>query len=115
MSEWNDTINTPHGLLDRSALLELANTYDTRVLLSAVEHLDAVLATARAQDGLRDMLLRLHGMAQTVLHGSGLGGIGRETLPELAGDTIAEIRELIVVLESWAKQIEPLEGLRARD
>jgi hypothetical protein len=116
MSESDDTISTPHGSLDRAALLELENTYDTRVLLSAVEQLDKVLAATRSQDGLRDMLLRLHGMAQTVLHGAGLSGSnGRETLPELAGDIVSELHDLIALLESWVKQVEPLEQLRAKE
>jgi hypothetical protein len=116
MSDSEDTIVTPYGRLDRAALLELENTYDTRMLLSAVGQLDKVLGAARAQDGLRDMLLRLHRMAQTVINGTGLtGDTGGETLPELAFDTTSELRELIATLQRWVKQIEPLEGLQARD
>ena len=116
MSDSEDTIVTPYGRLDRAALLALENTYDTRVLLSAVDQLDKVLGVARGQNGLRDMLLRLHRMAQIVINGAGLAGdTGGETLPELAFDTTAELRELIATLQRWVKQIEPLERLQARD
>lgn len=116
MSDSEDTIGTPYGRLDRAALLALENTYDTRVLLSTVDQLDKVLGAARGQDGLRDMLLRLHRMAQTVINGAGLtGDTGGETLPELAVDTTSELRELIGMLQRWVKQIEPLEGLQPRD
>jgi len=116
MNDSEDTIATPYGRLDRTALLELENTYDTRVLLTAVDQLDKVLGAARDQDGLRDMLLRLHRMTQTVINGAGLAGdTGGETLPELAFDTTSELRELIATLQRWVKQIEPLEGLQARD
>jgi hypothetical protein len=116
MSDSEDTVVTPYGRLDRAALLELESSYDTRVLLTAVEQLDKVLGAARGQDGLRDMLLRLHGMAHTVINGAGLSvATGGETLPELAFDATAQIRELIMTLQRWVKQIEPLEALQARD
>jgi len=116
MSDSEDTIVTPYGRLERAALLELESTYDTRMLLRAVDELDKMLGEARGQDGLRDMLLRLHRMAQTVINGAGLAGdTGGETLPELAFDTTSELRELIATLQRWVKQIEPLEGLQARD
>ena len=72
MSDSEDTIVTPYGRLDRAALLALESSYDTRTLLTAVEQLDKVLSAAHGQDGLRDMLLRLHGMAHTVINGAGL-------------------------------------------
>jgi hypothetical protein len=112
----DDTVDTPYGQLDKAALLELENTYDTRVLLSAVEQLDQILLAARAQDGLRDTLLRLHGMAHTVVNGAGMVGSAQgESLPELAFDTTTELRELIATLQRWIKQIEPLEALQPRD
>ena len=116
MSGSDDTIVTPYGRLDRAALLELENTYDSRVLLNAVEQLDQILSDARAQDGLRDTLLRLHAMAHTVVNGAGMVGSAQgETLPELALDTTAELRELIDTLQRWIKQIEPLETLQPRN
>lgn len=116
MSDSDDTIVTPYGRLDRAALLELENTYDTRVLLKAVEQLDQVLGAARAQDGLRDTLLRLHSMAHTVVNGAGMVANAKgDTLPELAFDTTSELRELVETLQRWIKQIEPLERLQPRD
>lgn len=104
MSESEDIIATPYGRLDRAVLLELENTYDTRMLLTAVEQLDKVLGAARGQEGLRDMLLRLHRMAQTVINGVGLAGDTEgETLPELAFDTTSELRELIATLQRWVR------------
>lgn len=116
MSGSDDIAVTPYGRLDRVALLELVNSYDTRVLLHAVEQLDQILGAAQAQDGLRDTLLRLHGMAHTVVNGAGIVASAQsETLPELAFDATAELRALIATLQRWIKQIEPLEGLQARD
>ena len=116
MNEADDTIETPHGRLDRAALQALENSYDTRRLLKTVEQLDQLLGAARNEGGLRDVLLRLHGMAHTVINGAGLSADTRgKTLPELAFDATSEIREWIGTLQRWIKQIEPLEGLQPRD
>lgn len=116
MSDSKQTVVTAYGRLDQTALQEAQNTYDTRVLLTAVEELDKLLAAARGQDGLRDMLLRLHGMAHSVINGAGLSvATGQESLPELAFDTAAEIRELISTLQRWIARIRPLEELQALD
>jgi hypothetical protein len=116
MSNTDDTIDTAYGRLDRAALRALESSYDTRVLSTAVEQLDQVLAAARRQDGLRDMLLRLHSMANTVINGAGLSGdAGGESLPELAFDAASDIRDLIATLEGWVKQIEPLQSLQPDD
>ena len=88
MIDSGETVVTAYGRLDKTALLEPQNTYDTRVLLMVVEQLDKFIAAARGQDGLRDMLLRLHGMAHSVVNGAGLSvATGEETLPELAYDS----------------------------
>jgi hypothetical protein len=116
MSDSDETIVTAYGRLDKAALLEVQNTYDTRALLAVVEQLNKILAAARGQDGLRDMLLRLHGMTHTVVNGVGLSvATGHETLPELAYDITTEIRELMSTFGRWVQLIEPLEGLQARD
>lgn len=116
MSDPEDTIVTAYGRLDRAALLEAQNTYDTRTLLQAVDELDQIVSATVGEDGLRDMLLRLHGMAHTVVNGAGLTvATDQESLPELAFDAIAEMREVVSTLQRWIKHIEPLERLQARD
>ncbi|WP_234819068.1 Tn3 family transposase post-transcriptional regulator TnpC [Cupriavidus metallidurans] len=99
MSDSDDTVETAYGRLDRAALLQAQHTYDTTILLCMVDDLDAMLAEARAEDGLRDMLLRLHGMAHTVINGAGMTvATGEQRLPELAFDTLAEVLKIVTML-----------------
>lgn len=115
MSE-SSTVKTPYGLLDEQALLELQNSYDTQRLLAVVDSLDRLLAGWRGEDGLRDSLLRLHGMAHTVINGARLAApANRESLPELAWDITSDLRKAVETLQQWVRLIEPLEGLQARD
>lgn len=110
------TILTAYGRLDRAALTRVQNNYDTTTLLSAVDELDGIIGSVRGQDGLRDNLLRLHGMAHSVINGAGLSGSsGEEDLPELAFDVTAEILQIISTLQRWVKLIEPLESLQPLD
>ena len=114
MSDPETTVLTAYGRLDRASLTRLQSTYDTSKLLHAVEQLDRVVGNARGQDGLRDVLLRLHGMAHAVVNGAGLSGSAdEESLPELALEVTSEIRQTIATLQGWVKLIEPLETLQA--
>lgn len=116
MSDLDATIVTAHGRLDRVALARAQSSYDTTALLSAVEELDRIVGRARGQEGLRDILLRLHGMAHAVINGAGLSiSTSQESLPELAFDATAEILQTISTLQGWVKLIEPLGNLQARD
>ncbi len=116
MSDSDDTIKTAYGRLDRAALREVQDTYDTTALLRMVDELDGLLASARAEDGLRDMLLRLHGMGHTVINGAGMTVTAdEESLPELVFDVMAEIQRMITILRGWKSGIEPLERLTPRD
>jgi hypothetical protein len=116
MSDLDATIVTAHGRLDRAALTRAQSSYDTTALLNAVEELDRIVTRAREQDGLRDILLRLHGMAHAVINGAGLtGSTSQENLPELAFDATAEILQTISTLQGWVKLIEPLESLQPCD
>ena len=113
MSDPETTVLTAYGRLDRVALTRLQSTYDTSKLLRAVEQLDRIVGNARGQDGLRDVLLRLHGMAHVVVNGAGLSGSAdEESLPELAFEATSEIRQTIATLQEWVKLIEPLETLQ---
>lgn len=116
MSDSDDTVETAYGRLDRTALRDAQDTYDTTALLHMVDELDAMLAGARVEDGLRDMLLRLHGMAHTVINGAGMSvSTGEESLPELAFDSMAEVLRIITMLQGWLRRIEPLERLTPRN
>lgn len=113
MSDPKNTVLTAYGRLDRVALRRLQSTYDTSKLLRAVAQLDGIVENARSQDGLREVLLRLHGMAHVVVNGAGLSGcVDEESLPELAFEATSEIRQTIATLQSWVKLIEPLETLQ---
>ena len=116
MSEERKTTTTAYGLVDEPTLRELQDTYDTTVLLRMVDELDAILAEAREEDGLRDLLLRLHGMTHTVLNGAGMSvPTGEDTLPEVAFDVGAEIQRIMAVLRNWQTRVELLERLTPRD
>ena len=116
MSETKDTVETPYGRLDRAALTQARESYDTAGLLRTIGELDELVAAASRDDGFADLLLRLHSMAHTVINGAPMDVVaGEETLPELAQDLIMDLEETIERLQGWVKRIEPLEALAARD
>ena len=50
----------------------LQETFDTTTILRAVDQLDVIRSRCCDPAGLRDDLLRLHGMAHTVINGGAL-------------------------------------------
>ncbi len=116
MNEERKTVLTAYGRVDAQSLCELQDTYDTTVLLRMVDELDVIVAGATQVDGLRDMLLRLHGMAHTVINGAGMCvPTENETLPELAFDTTMHIHSIVTTLQTWLQLLEPLERLAPRN
>lgn len=115
MSDSQPFINTVYGCLDRVALENLRDSYDTTTLLRVVDELAELLGEVIGEEGWRDRMLRLHGMAHTVINDAGFAGTANETLPELASEITGQMREAIARLESWIQRIEPLEELAARD
>jgi hypothetical protein len=61
---------TPYGEVDATALEQVRDGFDTSRLLGLVDGLDACLAEMGGVITLRDELLRLHGMALTVVEGA---------------------------------------------
>lgn len=116
MNDTFDMIETAYGRVDRAALRAVQDTYDTTALLVMIDKLDVLLKRAREEDGLRDMLLYLHGMAHTLINGAGMTVPSNdESLPELASDISAELLQIILVLQEWRRQLEPLEQLAPRN
>lgn len=111
----DQTVSTPYGLLDRTALEEAQRSFDTRVLLTMVEQLDRFLVAIREQDGLRDQLLQLHRISHSVINGAGLAGSSDETLPELATDILMEVADLLATLRAWCAPLEALQALEPQE
>jgi len=111
MSHDDKIIETVHGTLDRTALEQARDTYDTTCLLRTVDELTELLRDVLGEDGWRDQLLRLHAMAHTVVNDAGFTGSSSETLPELASEITGQMGEAIERLQTWIRRIEPLERL----
>ncbi len=109
-------VKTPYGNVDRQALDKLRGQYDTMGLIKTIDELDELTAEARGEDGMRDMLLRLHAMTHTVINGAGINvPVDSESLPELAQELTSQISSAISVMQRWIKRIEPLETLASDD
>ncbi|MDC6176390.1 transposase [Ralstonia solanacearum] len=105
--------DTLHGPVDSDALQSLQQTYDTRTILHAVDQLDGIRARC-GPDGLRDDLLRLHGVAHTVINGASLSySTAGPTLVEQVDAVLWELDDWILALTHMRKALEPLAQLRA--
>lgn len=105
--------DTPYGKVDTDAMLTLQQSFDTTVILRLVDQIDTIRARCCDPAGLRDDLLRLHGMAHTVINGAALSC--STTGPTLVDQTEAIIEELddwIRLLEHAMQSLRPLEALR---
>lgn len=110
------SVKTPYGALDRDVLSKLRDEYDTTALLKIIDELDDLTADARGEDGLRDLLLRLHSMAHTVINDADINvPANSESLPELAQEITLQLSSAITLMEKWVRRIAPLEKLGTDD
>jgi hypothetical protein len=106
---------TPYGDVDSEALQGLRQSFDTRTILHAVELLDGIRARC-APDGLRDDLLRLHGMAHTVINDASLAySTDGPTLVEQVDAVLMELGDWLPALGRVRQSLEPLEHLSPAD
>lgn len=102
---------TIYGDVDGQVLRSLQESFDSRDLLHAVDPLDGIRARC-GSDGLRDDLLRLHGMAHTVINGASLPhDADGPTLVEQVEAALWELDDWIVTLERMRNALLPLERL----
>jgi hypothetical protein len=108
-----DTIDTPYGAVAADALHGLEATYDTTRLLAAVGTLDVLRARLSDPGSLRDDLLRLHGMAHTILNGASLT-VSRQHEPfvDQVSDAIDQLDACLAGLYVIRETLLPLEALR---
>lgn len=107
-------IETPYGVVDADALQSMQQRYDTMIIQQAVDLFDMIRARC-GPDGLRDDLLRLHGMAHTVINGASLSYSTDDlTLGEQADCTIEELEDWVMTLEKMILALRPLQELRSQ-
>jgi hypothetical protein len=106
----DELIQTPYGEVLAEGLAELQASFDTRQMLAAVDDLDRFCAQWKKE--LRGDLLRLHGMAHTVINGAPLANVpGEEGLSELAFSIAEEFRNWQDSLRSSIVQLDQVAGL----
>ncbi len=107
---------TPYGAVDTHALQVLESSYDTTRLLAAVDTLDAVRTRLYDPEGLRDDLLRLHGIAHTLINGASPAvPCQRESVVDLLTDAMDQIDQHVENLLALRDTLQPLEMLRPDD
>ncbi len=86
---------TPYGKVRTDALDQLEGSFDTQQLLNAVDQFDRLRELVTAPR-FRDDLLRLHGMAHTIINGAAMAApSGGEAVWELAGALSMELEEIV--------------------
>ncbi len=104
---------TPYGDVDAAQLEKLRDNFDTAALLKLVDELDGQRTRFSSTGGIRDDLLRLHGMAHTVLNGGPLTQpSGDQDLWEDAEALTNEFRDLADFFLRAAEQLQPLAELQ---
>ncbi|MFM0515090.1 Tn3 family transposase post-transcriptional regulator TnpC [Paraburkholderia sp. RL17-373-BIF-A] len=105
---------TPYGAVDADALQSLQQRYDTLAIQQAVDLFDTIRVRC-GPDGLRDDLLRLHGMAHTVINGASLSYSTDDlTLVEQTDCVLEELEDWMTVLDRMILALRPLQDLRSQ-
>lgn len=105
------TRKTAYGVVNAEVLERLEQSFETQRLLEAVDQLDRFAGLAT--DGtLRQDMLRLHGMAHTILNGAPITvRAGRKRIWELAVDLSMEIEDAVEGLSAALRLLEQLAEL----
>src|ERR1700761_9476727 len=107
---------TPYGEVDAAALEGLQSHYDTTRVLDAVDTLDELHTGLNDPEGLRDDLLRLHGMAHALVNGASFAATTRDaSIVEQIEDVLDQIDHYVAGLLSIRDVLRPLEALRHED
>jgi hypothetical protein len=107
---------TPYGEVDAAALEALQSRYDTTRVLDAVDTLDELRTGINDPEGLREDLLRLHGMAHALVNGASFAATSRDaSIVDLIEDVLDQIDHYVAGLLSIRDVLHPLEALRHED
>ena len=104
---------TPYGDVDANQLEVLRTSFHTTNLLTLVDQLDQCYQRLMPVGGIRGDVLRLHGMAHTILNGAPLTQpSGNVDLVEEAENVANEFRELAEIFLQAAELLQPLTRLK---
>ena len=103
-------LKTAFGPGDADALERLRETFETQRLLDAVDQIDHV-AELVGDSSFRKDLLRLHGMAHTIINDAPRTTSGEETIWELAGTLAMELEDVVEDLQSTLGLLQQLTEL----
>ena len=107
---------TPYGEVDAAALEGLQSRYDTTRVLDAVDTLDELRTGLNDPEGLRDDLLRLHGIVHALVNGANFAATIRDvSIVEQIEDVLDQIDHYVAGLLSIRDVLRPLEALRHED
>jgi hypothetical protein len=97
MISMDELIQTLYGELSASGLEEIRKSFDTRQLLKTVDDLDRFCGLWKKE--MRADLLRLHGMAHTLINDAPLTSVqGEEDMCEAAFSIAEEFRDWHTIL-----------------
>lgn len=106
--------DTPYGRVDTGALQALQKSFDTTTIMRVVDQLDAIRSRCSDPAGIRDDLLRLHGMAHTVINGAALScSTTGPTLVEQAEAILEELDDWVLLLRRAVQALQPLQRLHS--
>jgi hypothetical protein len=106
---------TPYGKAQTDALERLEGSFETQQLLNAVDQLDRLGELVTAPE-FRDDLLRLHGMAHTIINGAAMAApAGGEAIWELAGSLSMQLEEIVEDLTETVDLLNRLADLAPDD
>lgn len=102
---------TPYGTVRAEALQQLKESFETQQLLNAVDQFDR-LGELVTTSGFRDDLLRLHGMAHTIINGAAMtASASGQAIWELAGSLSMELEEIVEELTNTVGLLNRLADL----
>lgn len=110
------TRDVVYGPVDVEVLEELRSSFDTRRVLDAVDGVDQIRYRICEPEGLRTELLKLHGMAHTLINGAEMTvPSSDEPIWELAESLSFELSEFLEYLEKAVDCLDVLARLAPAD
>ena len=102
-------VKTIGGMVNAKVLEELQDGFDTTQILDAVDTIDEIRYRICDPEGMRDDLLRLHGLAHALINGDASNAAEEDgPIWELADDLEDQISEWIDKLRNLARMLDQL-------